>query len=247
MEAPHDATKSKDDVMNFSGSAGDLLAAMQAAGIKAPEAEDAARKAASAPASAPKACEDPGCTVDHGHGGHEHEHHEHGGLRHGASGCCSHDGTCSHDHGHGHDHDAPPPPPGFKEWEAPPPPPRLETAGSVIHCSSDAQYAAAVESAGLERLVVVDCFADWCGPCKAISPTVDALAAEHPDVVFVKLDVDSCPRTAQRLRVMAMPTFIFLKNGNRLGSFMGANEALLRQGIESDGKVGGICSSCAVQ
>ena len=95
--------------------------------------------------------------------------------------------------------------------------------------------------------MVVDCFADWCGPCRAIAPMFQRLATEHIDIVFVKVDVDACPRTARSLRVMAMPTFVFLKNGNRMGSFMGANETLLLRGIESDGKVGGICSSCVVQ
>ena len=68
MEA-HDASKS--NMMNFSGSAGDMLAAMEAAGIKAPDAADAALKVAEAPASsAPVNCEDPSCAVDHSHGNH---------------------------------------------------------------------------------------------------------------------------------------------------------------------------------
>ena len=119
MEAPHDKDKSKDNMMNFSGSAGDMLAAMQAAGIKVPDAQEAAEKAAAAPPSAPEACTDPGCTVDHGHGGHEHEHHDHGHEGHDHKGhdhehhdhahdggCCGEDhGHGGHEHGHkGHDH-----------------------------------------------------------------------------------------------------------------------------------------------
>jgi thioredoxin 1 len=249
MEAPHDAKKSKENMMNFSGSAGDMLAAMEAAGINVPDAKEAAKKAAAAPASVPEACTDPSCTHDHSHGSHEHDHghaHDdgHGSiLKHGSGDCCGDHGSCSA-HGHSHDHDVPPPPGG---WPAPPPPPRLESAGSVIHCSSDAAYSQALAKAGTDRLVVVDCYADWCGPCRAISPTVDALAKEYLDVVFVKLDVDACPSSARGLRIMAMPTFVFLKNGSRIGSFMGANESLLRQGLESEGKVGGICSMCVLQ
>ena len=122
MEAPHDASKSKTDLMNFSGSAGDMLAAMQAAGIKVPEAQDAAKVAAAAPPSAPAACDDPSCTVDHDHGGHDHHDHEHGhdhhkehdhgGHEHGGHehGGHDHDGDCcgGHDHSEhdhkGHDH-----------------------------------------------------------------------------------------------------------------------------------------------
>ena len=137
--------------MNFSGSAGDMLAAMEAAGIKAPDAADAALKVAEAPASsAPVNCEDPSCAVDHSHGNHSHHS------------CCE-TGECKHKTGAS----TIPAPPGG--WPPPPPPPRLETAGSVIICNNDDEYNKAIERAGPERLVVVDCFADWCGPCEAAS------------------------------------------------------------------------------
>ena len=99
MEAPYDASKTKDNMLNFSGSAGDMLAAMQAAGIKVPEAAAAANKVAAAPGSAtPEACDDPHCTADHSHGGHEHEHeHEHGHEH-------EHEHEHGHDHSHGHGH-----------------------------------------------------------------------------------------------------------------------------------------------
>ena len=75
MEAPHDGTKIADNMMNFSGSASDMLATMAAAGIVMPEAEEAAEKVAASPPSAPAAaCEDPSCTIDHGHSGHDHGH-----------------------------------------------------------------------------------------------------------------------------------------------------------------------------
>lgn len=95
MEAPFDKTKTKTDMMNFSGSAGDMMSLMAAAGIVAPDVSEAALKVASAPASAPEDCKDPNCGHDHSHGhehGHAHEHqHKH-----------------EHDHGHGHEHAAAP-------------------------------------------------------------------------------------------------------------------------------------------
>ena len=94
MEAPADATKTKDNLMNFSGSAGDMLAAMKAAGIQMPDAENAAKKAAAAPASKPAPCTDPTCTEDHDHSGHEHAGHGHDH---------EHNST-DHDHGHKHEH-----------------------------------------------------------------------------------------------------------------------------------------------
>jgi len=77
MEAPFDAAKSKEDMFNFSGSAGDMMEMMKAAGIVAPEAQEAARKVAAAPASEAEAsCADPSCGHDHSHGSHAHEHGE---------------------------------------------------------------------------------------------------------------------------------------------------------------------------
>jgi len=63
--------------------------------------------------------------------------------------------------------------------------------------------------------------------------------------VFIKVDVDKVPAIARRLKVMAMPTFVFLKRGHRVGGFMGASEGKLREGLESDGAVSDICSTVA--
>ena len=86
-----------------------------------------------------------------------------------------------------------------------------------------------------------------CPPCRQIAPVVDAMARDHPDVLFVKIDVDKVPSIKMILGVWAMPSFYFLKEGNKVGSFMGANVALLQKGIANDGYVGGVCSSCSVQ
>jgi thiol-disulfide isomerase/thioredoxin len=90
-----------------------------------------------------------------------------------------------------------------------------------------------------------------CPPCKQIAPVFDALARENSqtanDIVFVKVDVDKVPTIKSILGVWAMPSFFFLKDGNKVGSFMGANENLLRKGIANDGYVGSICSSCIIQ
>ena len=80
------------------------------------------------------------------------------------------------------------------------------------------------------------------------------MAREHPGVVFLKVDVDRTPSIKTILGVWAMPTFFFLREGNKIGSVMGANENLLRKGIANDGYIGmagGICpavtSSCTIQ
>jgi thioredoxin len=62
--------------------------------------------------------------------------------------------------------------------------------------------------------VVVDFFAEWCGPCKAMSPALEAVATElKGKVKVVKLDVDQNPKTTERYRIQAMPTLIVFKDG----------------------------------
>ena len=83
-----------------------------------------------------------------------------------------------------------------------------------------------------DKLVVVDFYADWCGPCKMISPKVEAMSNDFSDVVFVKVDVDENDETSEKYGIQAMPTFMFFKNGQKMDSFAGANEARLREFVE---------------
>ena len=117
---------------------------------------------------------------------------------------------------------------------------------SVIHCASETDFHAVMESAG-NRLVVVDCYADWCPPCQAMVPIFDELSKEYPNVVFCKVDTERAPRIKTELGVWALPTFTFFKNGEKVGSFMGAREDLLRSGLENDGRVSICMSMCSIQ
>jgi thioredoxin 1 len=71
-------------------------------------------------------------------------------------------------------------------------------------------------------LIVVDCYATWCGPCVAIAPKMEEYSNTYPQAVFYKLDVDSLSDVAQELGVTAMPTFIFFKNGVKVDQVRGA-------------------------
>ncbi|RMZ85571.1 hypothetical protein DV737_g605, partial [Chaetothyriales sp. CBS 132003] len=79
-------------------------------------------------------------------------------------------------------------------------------------------------------VVVLDCFATWCGPCKFISPYIEELS-ESPKykeaVSFYKLDVDDVSDVAAELGIRAMPTFLFFKNGKQVEEVVGANKAAI--------------------
>jgi thioredoxin 1 len=72
-------------------------------------------------------------------------------------------------------------------------------------------------------LVVVDCWAAWCAPCRAIAPVVEQLAKDYSGkVVFGKLNVDENPETTQRFGIMAIPTLLVMKKGEEVDRIIGA-------------------------
>ena len=71
--------------------------------------------------------------------------------------------------------------------------------------------------------VVVDFWAEWCGPCRMIAPIIEELAEQHQGKVKVgKLDVDQNPQVAIKYGVRSIPTVLFLKNGEVVNSIIGA-------------------------
>jgi thioredoxin 1 len=73
-----------------------------------------------------------------------------------------------------------------------------------------------------EKPVVVDFWAPWCGPCKAIEPALDELAGTTGSVEFVKLDIDENPRTATTYGVLSLPTVMLFAGGEPRETVYGA-------------------------
>jgi thioredoxin len=72
-------------------------------------------------------------------------------------------------------------------------------------------------------LMLIDCWADWCGPCRLIAPTVEELARDYAGRVTVgKLNIDDNPQTAERFGVMSIPTLLIMKNGVEVDRVIGA-------------------------
>ncbi len=73
------------------------------------------------------------------------------------------------------------------------------------------------------KKVVLDFFADWCGPCRTIAPKFAELEGEFKTIEFLKVNVDDSAEIAERFAIKAMPTFVFIKNGKVIGSVEGAD------------------------
>lgn len=71
------------------------------------------------------------------------------------------------------------------------------------------------------KSVFVDFYADWCGPCKMLSPLVEELANEEKDIRFIKVNVDDNPDIAQRYGIMSIPTLLVFKNGELVNQSVG--------------------------
>ncbi|XP_045183717.2 thioredoxin-like protein 1 isoform X2 [Mercenaria mercenaria] len=103
--------------------------------------------------------------------------------------------------------------------------------GQIRTVETDADFDVELTNAGT-KLVVVDFFATWCGPCRNIAPVYVQLSMKYPKAVFLKVDVDKCQETAGSQGVSAMPTFIFYRNKTKIDLQRGADPNALEEKIK---------------
>ncbi|MCI8929288.1 MAG: thioredoxin [Lachnospiraceae bacterium] len=72
------------------------------------------------------------------------------------------------------------------------------------------------------KAVLLDFYADWCGPCRMVSPIVEEIAAENPQYLIGKINVDKEPELAQQFKVLSIPTLAVIKNGAVINRSVGA-------------------------
>ena len=72
-----------------------------------------------------------------------------------------------------------------------------------------------------DKPVLIDFFATWCGPCKMLSPVVDSIAEEPPEIKICKIDIDEEPSLTERFGIMSVPTLVVMKNGEIVRTSVG--------------------------
>jgi len=87
---------------------------------------------------------------------------------------------------------------------------------------TDATFASDVVAASSSRPVLVDAWAEWCGPCRMVAPVLDQLAAESGGrYKIAKLNVDENPRTSSQFNIRSIPTLLIFKNGQLVDQIIG--------------------------
>ena len=89
---------------------------------------------------------------------------------------------------------------------------------SVIHANKDNFN----ELRASAKPVLVDFYADWCGPCRMVAPIIEEIASENPDIAVAKVNVDDQPELASEFGVFSIPTLVVMKDGNVVSKSAGA-------------------------
>ena len=89
---------------------------------------------------------------------------------------------------------------------------------SIINLTKDSYHNEVMET---EKVVVIDFWATWCGPCKMMAPVVKEVAKDYPDVKVCKVNVDEEPELSNAFKIVSIPTIVVIKNGEIIDSVVG--------------------------
>ena len=89
---------------------------------------------------------------------------------------------------------------------------------SIINLTKDSYHNEVMET---EKVVVIDFWATWCGPCKMMAPVVEEVAKDYPDVKVCKVNVDEEPDLSNAFKIVSIPTIVVIKNGEIIDSVVG--------------------------
>jgi thioredoxin 1 len=102
--------------------------------------------------------------------------------------------------------------------------------GKIHIINNSSQWDAKIDEAkATSKIVVVDFTATWCGPCRLMAPIFAELSKKFENLIFLKVDVDEVQDVTSKWEVRAMPTFLFIKNGEQLDKIVGANKEELER------------------
>ena len=86
----------------------------------------------------------------------------------------------------------------------------------------EAEFESKILQESVNKLIVVDFWAPWCGPCRMVAPVLEEIASENSNVVIAKMNTDENPNTASQHGIMSIPTMMIFKNGELVDRLVGA-------------------------
>ena len=103
---------------------------------------------------------------------------------------------------------------------------------AIINESEFAERIKSNQETNNPRPLVVDCFTDWCPPCKASAPVYERLSQQYTDADFIKINVDHNQGVARKLNVQGVPTFVILQGNKLVAKIVGADMKKVEKAIQ---------------